>query len=79
MKRKTKRARHSVEFEVPPLALRKSDVVCKVFRDAELVGRLFVSRGAIVWYPKNWKVGRKLTWDRLDSVAQDYGTRVRGF
>lgn len=74
-----KRSRHDVEFEVPALALRKSDVVCRVYRNDELVGRLFVSRGAIVWYPKNWKVGRKLTWGRLDAVAQAQGTRVRGF
>jgi hypothetical protein len=79
VKRGTSRARHNVEFEVPPLALRKSDVVCRVFRDGELFGRLYVSRGAIVWYQKNGKIGRKLSWRRLDAVAEESGRRIRGF
>jgi hypothetical protein len=79
MKRTRHPIRHGVEFEVPPVALRKTDVVFKVFRDGERFGTLFVSRGALVWYPKNWKRGRKLSWSRFDAIAQESGTAVWGY
>ncbi|MEO8541611.1 MAG: hypothetical protein ABI577_17855 [bacterium] len=78
MARVRTRARHRVEFTVPALALRKSDIVFTVLRDAEIVGKLFVSRGALVWYSRNGKLGRKLSWSRFDTIAQEHGARVTG-
>ena len=78
MARKRNPTRHGVEFRVPALALRKSDVVFTVFRDEETLGTLYVSRGALVWWSRSGKVGRKLPWDRFDDLLHQYGSRVRG-
>jgi len=49
-----------------------------VFRDDETLGTLYVSRGALVWWSRSGKVGRKLSWDRFDDLLHQYGSRVRG-
>ena len=37
-----------------------------------VLGKLEVSRGAIVWYPRNHTYGHKITWSQLDALAQGF-------
>ena len=55
-------AQHDVSFTIPERALGKADLEIKVKRDGEMVGRLKVSNGTIVWVPKNLQYGYKLSW-----------------
>jgi hypothetical protein len=40
--------------------------------DDEILGKLEVSKGAIVWYPKGTTYGHKMTWDQLDAEMANY-------
>lgn len=39
----------------------------------QMLGRLKVSKGAVVWLPGNKSKGYRLTWDQLAKVAQESG------
>lgn len=64
-------AQHSVWFDLPTRELGKSDVHFLVMKDGAVFGKLEVSRGALVWYPKNARRGHKVGWQRLHDVATE--------
>ncbi len=66
-------ARHEVRFTVPERPLGKADVEFAVKRDGEVVGRLKVSNGTVVWVPKNKTYGFKLGWVKFDALMQEHG------
>ncbi len=57
---------HDVNFSVPLRPLGSSDVVFVINRDSGRFGMLRISKGSLVWYPKNGKKGRKVSWDKFD-------------
>jgi hypothetical protein len=63
---------HEVTFDLPTRELGKADVHFLVKQDGSILGKLEVSKGAIVWYPKNKKIGHKIGWAKLDDLARDY-------
>lgn len=65
-------ARHDVTFAVPERALVKADLAFKVKRDGDMVGRLKVSNGTIVWVPKNAQYGYKLGWVKFDEPMREH-------
>ncbi len=66
---------HAVSFEVPRRDLGKSDVLFHVKKGGVKVGTLAVSKGAIVWFPKNHTIGHKLSWARFDELMRENGTK----
>jgi hypothetical protein len=68
---------HVVVFDLPTRQLGKSDVHFLVKRNRRVLGKLEVSKGAIVWYPKNHRFGHKISWRELDSLAKEYPKRER--
>jgi hypothetical protein len=64
--------KHDVKFTIPYRQLGKSDVVFEVWGDDEKLGRLEISKGSLVWFPRNNTYGHKMSWSQLDSVMQDY-------
>ncbi|HLG18096.1 MAG TPA: hypothetical protein VJH03_26880 [Blastocatellia bacterium] len=66
---------HDVTFSVPERSLGNADLEFKVKKDGEAVGRLKVSKGSIVWVPKNMTYGFKLNWIQFDQLMQEHGTR----
>ena len=62
-------AKHQVYFDLPTRELGKSDVHFLVKKDGVVFGKLEVSKGAIVWYPKNAQRGHKVGWQRLHDYA----------
>jgi len=62
---------HKVTFSMPTRELGKSDVHFMVKKNGEAFGKLEVSKGAIVWYPKNTTFGHKISWSKLDKFALD--------
>ncbi len=43
--------------------------------DGTLFGKLCVSKGAIVWYPRMTKRGRKKSWEQFDAFMETSGRR----
>lgn len=66
-------AKHDVSFIVPERLLGKADIEFKVKRNNEILGRLKVSNGSIVWVPKSATYGYKVDWVKFDQVMKDNG------
>ena len=66
-------AQHDVTFTIPERRLGKADLEFEVRRNGEMVGRLKVSNGTIVWVPKNAQYGYKLGWVKFDELMQERG------
>lgn len=70
---------HKVTFDLPQKELGKADIEFKVYRNGRVLGRLFVSKGAIAWRQKSKsKRSWKLNWRRFDRVMVGYGRRSKG-
>ncbi|HVX90609.1 MAG TPA: hypothetical protein VHC20_03155 [Candidatus Paceibacterota bacterium] len=63
---------HKVTFDLPTRELGKADVHFLVKRDGVVLGKLEVSKGSVVWYPKNTRYGHKIRWDALNAMAVNY-------
>jgi len=68
-------AQHDVKFDVPLRPLGNVDVRFVVDSDGDKLGVLHVSRGAVVWIGKGKKFGRRLDWQKLADVFEEYGTK----
>jgi hypothetical protein len=68
---------HKVTFSMPEREVGHSDIEFLVRRNGSVVGRLLVSKGAIVWR-KKWKSkrGRKLGWADFHALMQEHGQRI---
>ena len=64
-------AKHDVLFDIPQRRLGKTDVNFYIEIDGETFGQLSVSNGAIVWFPKGSRKGRKMSWKRFDEMMQE--------
>ena len=68
---------HEVSFEIPKRDLGKSDVEFHVKKDGEKLGTLAVSKGAVVWFPKDHTIGYKLSWSWFDTLMRERGAKGR--
>lgn len=64
-------AKHDVSFDVPRRQLGKSDINFLVRADGEVLGKLSISNGSIVWFPKLSRKGRKISWKKFDELMQE--------
>jgi hypothetical protein len=64
--------KHEVTFDIPTRDLGKTDVHFLVKVDGEPLGKLEVSKGALVWYPPNTTLGHKITWAQFAKLMQGY-------
>lgn len=68
-------AEHDVKFRIPWRDLGYEDVVFAVRIDGEeLLGRLKISKGAVVWAPGKKKLAYRMSWERFDQAMRK-GTR----
>lgn len=65
-----------VDLDVRDMAVRKKDVVFKVYSDGEKFGELRLSQGAVVWRGRGDKDGRKMRWTKFDRVMQEEARRA---
>lgn len=68
-------AQHDVLFNIPARSLGKTDVEFEITRDGEFFGKLAISKGAVVWFPKNSKQGFKMGWKRFDEMMRENAGR----
>jgi hypothetical protein len=71
-------AKHDVRFDIPVRGLGKTDLNFYINIDGETFGQLSISNGAVVWFPKGSKKGRKMSWKRFGEVMEgNTGRRER--
>lgn len=78
MKRRKAKAGHQVSFTIPHRPLGKADIRFRIAQSGRRFGELFISKGAVVWYPRSKQLGFKLSWSRFDDLVRKYGRRGRG-
>jgi len=66
---------YDVRFSIPERTLGKADVKFAIWRNGAKLGTLAVSKGSVVWFPKNYKWGQKMSWRKFDRIIAAEGTR----
>ena len=67
---------HEVFFDIPSRKLQREDVVFKIRKDGEKFGEIRISKGSIVWFPKNKTNGYKMGWKKFDEIMQEFAPRI---
>ena len=67
-------ARHTVKFSVPKRPLEHADIEFDVHADGEKFGELHISKGAVVWCPRDKSLGYRVSWEMLDRLLREHGT-----
>ena len=65
---------YSVMFDPPARPLGNADVIFDVQQDGSSLGKLHISKGSLVWVPKDKELGYKLPWQRVGSLMEATGT-----
>ena len=68
-------AKHDVSFIVPRRPLSVTDIEFYVRTDGRNLGKLAVSNGSLVWFPKGKKTGFKIGWKKFDELMREWGRR----
>jgi hypothetical protein len=63
---------HDVSFRVPTSDLGKADIEFDVFQDGRKFGTLKISKGSIVWFPRDTTNGHRADWERFDQLMQTH-------
>jgi hypothetical protein len=66
---------HKVTFTLPDRDLGKADIQFLVRSNRKVLGKLLVSKGSVVWRPKNKKFGKKLGWKKFDEMMKQEGKK----
>ena len=64
-------AKHDVAIHIPQRPLGKADVEFVVRSGGSVFGKLAISNGSIVWFPKGRTIGVEIGWQRFDKVMQE--------
>lgn len=67
---------HNVQFSIPPRDLGRADISFRVKRDGSVLGTLEVSKGSVVWFPKDTSYGHKVGWTDFDTLMRGRGNRA---
>jgi hypothetical protein len=65
---------HDVTFATRDLG--RADVEFNVKKDDAKLGTLRVSKGALVWFPKDHTYGYKVSWTDLDKFMTEQGDKA---
>lgn len=61
---------HDVKFSIPERELGKADIEFIVKKNGNRIGTMRVSKGSIVWIPKDRSYGHKASWSDFDEFMQ---------
>jgi len=71
-------AEHTITItKTPRLTVGKSDVIFEIQKGRKRFGHLKISRGNVVWIPKDLTYGYALEWRQLEELAKEHGRRGR--
>lgn len=63
-------AKHEVVMSISHNHLSASDVAFKVRHGGETLGTLRVSKGSVVWVPRNKEIGKQISWKQFAEVME---------
>jgi hypothetical protein len=66
---------HNVTFSIPERELGRADVEFKISNGGSKIGTLKVSKGTVVWLPKDHSYGYKMGWKDFDDLMRERGAR----
>lgn len=67
---------HQVTFTVPERPLERKDIEFDVKTEGEMLGTLKVSRGGVVWRPRDHTFGYFSTWEKFnETIARHHTSR----
>lgn len=66
--------KHDVTFSIPDRELGKADIEFHIKKDGQKFGTLKVSKGSVVWVPRDNTYGYRMGWNQFDSSIQNEGT-----
>jgi hypothetical protein len=61
---------HDVRFSIPERELGKADIEFKVKKASKTFGTLRISKGSMVWFPKDTSYGYKIGWNDFDGLMR---------
>jgi len=64
--------KHEVKFDIPSRNLGRADISFRVKINGATFGKLEVSNGSLVWYPKDLTYGHKISWSKFDIDAKTH-------
>ena len=74
--KKAMKNKKTVEVKLPKgLVIGMADARFRVSDDDGIIGELQVSKGAVVWFPRDAKKGYKIDWFRFNNLMQEKGVR----
>ena len=69
---------HTVTFTIPGYKVTKADIEFNVSYGGTYVGKLRISKGAIVWFRGKQRMGHKLLWRKFDEVMAKHAPFADG-
>lgn len=67
---------YEVEFDIPWRPLSRSDIEFRVKQGDGTIGTLRVSKGSLVWFPRDTSIGYRIGWARFGDLLESEGRRV---
>jgi hypothetical protein len=61
---------HKVRFSIPERELGTANIEFKVNQDGMKFGTLRISKGSIVWFPRDKSKGHKVGWIKFDEFMR---------
>jgi len=68
---------HEVRCTIPKQEIKNADIEFKVRRNGEMFGTLKISKGGMVWVPKDAQKGYKVNWGQFAQRAVDLQNKER--
>jgi hypothetical protein len=68
-------AQHNITFSIPERDLGNADVEFFVKHDKSKLGTLKVSKGSVVWVPKDHTYGYKIAWKDFATLMKENGVK----
>jgi hypothetical protein len=67
---------HKVTMKMPPRTIGRADAIFEIEQDGLLFGTLTISKGSLVWFPRNTTKGRKIGWSRFALLMEEHARRI---
>ena len=68
-------AQHNVKFSVPERELGNADIEFYIKKNNQKFGTLKISKGALVWVPRDHTYGHKVGWAKFDEWISENGKK----
>jgi len=61
---------HDVRFSIPERKLGTADIEFVIKKNGKVFGTMKISKGSLVWFPKDTTYGHKIGWTKFDAMMK---------